>query len=158
VLDVGTGNGQFLLAMRALGWSCYGVETSPVAAQHARMVLALHVPNWDSIERRLFRERWIAIDAPRHLYHFDARTLRLLLEQAGFEVRQLEACAPVLSLASNVLRWGGDRLRGGRPKPSRSTGPNPPGVSSSRQLLIPVVHQLMRLPNALANSLAEGPL
>jgi 2-polyprenyl-3-methyl-5-hydroxy-6-metoxy-1,4-benzoquinol methylase len=36
VLDVGCGNGEFLTWARELGWSCYGLEIDPAAAQLAR--------------------------------------------------------------------------------------------------------------------------
>jgi len=41
------------------------------------------VPNFAGIESRLFGERWVAVDAPRHLYHFTPRTLRELLKRNG---------------------------------------------------------------------------
>jgi 2-polyprenyl-3-methyl-5-hydroxy-6-metoxy-1,4-benzoquinol methylase len=36
LLDVGCGNGRYLNTMRALGWSCYGVETNDKAARQCR--------------------------------------------------------------------------------------------------------------------------
>jgi len=36
LLDVGCGNGEFLMQMRRFGWRVQGVEPDPVAAEHAR--------------------------------------------------------------------------------------------------------------------------
>ncbi len=48
------------------------------------------VPNVGGIQAALFGRFWSALDAPRHLYHFDRRTLRRYLEEAGFEVLRIE--------------------------------------------------------------------
>lgn len=207
VLDVGCGNGLFLLAMRELGWHCLGVEPNSEAGQFARNrlqlevhtgyisslearrsfdlitlwdvlehthspsgvlghayellrpagLVALSVPNWDSFERRLFRERWIALDAPRHLYHFSPKTIRQLLSRCGFRVETLHTQAPVLSLASNVLRWGGDwLLRRGQPKAPMAPTPSALNIPPQRHRLIRLVHLLMRPANAVANTLNRG--
>lgn len=74
--------------------------------------LAISLPNWDSLERRLFGRDWIALDAPRHFYHFSPAVLRRAVEMAGFAVHQIKASAPPLSLASNVMRWAGNRVFG----------------------------------------------
>lgn len=48
--------------------------------------LVLQVPNYAAFERRFFGRRWFGLDAPRHLFQFDAATVRTALESAGFEV------------------------------------------------------------------------
>ena len=35
--------------------------------------LLVMVPNYDAMDRRLFGERWLGFEVPRHLYHFDER-------------------------------------------------------------------------------------
>lgn len=47
-------------------------------------VLRIEVPNFRSISRIIFGNKWKRLDAPRHLYHFTPRTLRMLLNQNGF--------------------------------------------------------------------------
>jgi len=46
----------------------------------------IETPNFDSLESRVFRDRWVAIDAPRHLYHFTPDTLRAMLENNNLRV------------------------------------------------------------------------
>ena len=119
--------------------------------------LALSVPNWDSFERQLFRERWIALDAPRHLYHFSPQTITQLLRKCAFEIERRQAAAPVLSLASNVLRLGGDLvLRHGEPKVSTPSDTPTPSPSATRQALIRAMHLLMTPPNLVANLVQKG--
>lgn len=49
-------------------------------------LVVVHVPNWDSPERRLFGRHWAGWDPPRHLYVFDRASLGGLLQGAGFQV------------------------------------------------------------------------
>ncbi len=49
-------------------------------------ILILAVPNFDSVQARLFRGRWYHLEVPRHLYHFTPGTLRGLLDARGFDV------------------------------------------------------------------------
>lgn len=48
-------------------------------------LIAINIPNWNSLERKLFGPCWIGLDPPRHLYVFTRATLETMLEQAGFE-------------------------------------------------------------------------
>lgn len=50
-----------------------------------RLIVA--VPNSDSWQMRLAGRRWVHLDVPRHLYHFNPATLGLLLPTAGFRAR-----------------------------------------------------------------------
>jgi SAM-dependent methyltransferase len=47
-------------------------------------ILVLRVPNLDSWDAKIFGQYWAGLDAPRHLYVFSLRSLRNLLEAAGF--------------------------------------------------------------------------
>jgi SAM-dependent methyltransferase len=49
-------------------------------------ILALTLPNWESLDRRLFGRYWIGFDAPRHLHVFPNAVLQDLLGQTGFAV------------------------------------------------------------------------
>jgi len=44
------------------------------------------VPNYGSWERRLFGSRWFSWDVPRHLWQFNAQSLKKIMEDAGFTV------------------------------------------------------------------------
>lgn len=46
--------------------------------------VVIRVPNLDSWDARIFGRFWAGLDAPRHTYVFDLRSLRNLLEKAGF--------------------------------------------------------------------------
>lgn len=49
--------------------------------------LIVQVPNYASIERRIFGARWFGLDAPRHLWHFTPKSLTNVLTRAGFSVQ-----------------------------------------------------------------------
>jgi len=49
-------------------------------------ILVTAVPNFDSVQARVFRSRWYHLEVPRHLYHFTPATLRRLLDTGGFDV------------------------------------------------------------------------
>ena len=81
--------------------------------------LAIAVPNFGALLRRLFGERWFFLDLPRHLWHFDRRTLPSLVRETGFEVtgvRNVTASSAILgtidylrgrreTLTSNAAAW-----------------------------------------------------
>src|SRR3954469_10261752 len=48
-------------------------------------VLVIAVPNSDSLQARLFGDRWLALDLPRHLVHLPAGALTQGLEELGLK-------------------------------------------------------------------------
>ena len=133
LLDIGCGDGAFLLAARTAGWNVAGTERSPALARSAGLevhedisllmggaqfdcvtmwhtlehmtdvpsmlqniamllkpegVLIIAVPDFGGLQGRLFRENWLHLDVPRHLYHFDAGALDFCLDTAGFRVER----------------------------------------------------------------------
>ena len=52
-----------------------------------RIIVA--VPNFAGLPRHWFGASWYGLDLPRHLTHFDAVTLRRMLEETGFRVVQI---------------------------------------------------------------------
>lgn len=52
-------------------------------------LLVFSVPNFGAWEARVFGRFWYALDAPRHLQQFRPASLRRLMTDCGFEVRQI---------------------------------------------------------------------
>ena len=52
-------------------------------------VLVVAVPNAASLQARLFGDRWLALDLPRHLVHIGAPALLSQLEALGFRVERV---------------------------------------------------------------------
>lgn len=129
LLDIGCGDGSFLLVARREGWNVMGTELNPLPArsaglevkdsveliegrnqfdcitmwhtlEHMRDIpsvlrnahtllkpegcLVIAVPDFGGLQARIFGPRWLHVDVPRHLYHFDIRSLKSCLEEAGF--------------------------------------------------------------------------
>ena len=50
------------------------------------VVMIIATPNSLASEIDIFKEKWIAWDVPRHLYHFNYKTLKLITEKHGWKV------------------------------------------------------------------------
>ena len=133
LLDIGCGDGSFLLAARDAGWEVVGIEINPDLArtagldvredieqvsdsslfdcitmwhslEHIRDIrstlsqlskllkpngkLLIAVPNNSGLQSKVFRNRWLHLDVPRHLYHFDTISLSFCLRCAGFIIQR----------------------------------------------------------------------
>lgn len=60
-----------------------------VASLRPGGIIAIAVPNSDSIQAKLFGDRWFALDPPRHLVHLTAGALRLRLLELGLRIERL---------------------------------------------------------------------
>ena len=69
-------------------------------------LLIISVPNIDSFESKIFKEKWTCLDVPRHLYHFNLKTLTPLLQKHNFEI--IEVKSKVFGLPFSGIR---DQLR-----------------------------------------------
>lgn len=49
-------------------------------------VLIIAVPNHVSFDARYYKEFWAAYDVPRHIHHFDVKSMSSLLKYNGFEL------------------------------------------------------------------------
>ena len=65
-------------------------------------LLVVGVPNIESFEARVFGERWIGLDIPRHLSHFSPSTLSALVERSGFDVLRLRPAMFASSLSESL--------------------------------------------------------
>lgn len=90
----------------------------------AGLVAVLTVPMPDSWQARAFGARWLALDLPRHLTHFDDRTFGAMAEAAGLRIAGREPYSGRLTashIAGSLLpslqkhRLYVDEARGGRP-------------------------------------------
>lgn len=91
LLDVGCGNGTFLLAMREQGWSVTGLETDGVAAAYARREHALEVHEGTLGE--------VALPAAS----FDAIVLSHVIEHVYDPIGVLRECARLLAPGGTVV-------------------------------------------------------
>ena len=48
--------------------------------------LLIAVPNLDAVEKDYFNENWAPYDAPRHLYHFNYKSMDNILNKYGFKI------------------------------------------------------------------------
>jgi 2-polyprenyl-3-methyl-5-hydroxy-6-metoxy-1,4-benzoquinol methylase len=51
-------------------------------------VLIIAVPNHVSYDAHYYKEYWAAYDVPRHLHHFELKSMKALVEQAGFKLQE----------------------------------------------------------------------
>ena len=91
LLDVGCGNGRFLLLMRKAGWEVRGVEPDPVAAGIAQQENGIHVTVRALDDAELPDES------------FDAVTLNHVIEHVHDPVRLLSQCRRVLKPHGKVV-------------------------------------------------------
>lgn len=60
----------------------------------AKDQLIIALPNLQSLDAHRYGPNWIALDAPRHLYHFTPTTLEALLGKHGFSVIEIDKWIP----------------------------------------------------------------
>jgi SAM-dependent methyltransferase len=91
-------------------------------------IFTVTLPNFDSLEARMFGRYWFGLDVPRHLWQFTPRALYAMASFVGFEKIEMLTCSCYLE--SSVENLIADlKLRGGVPVSFRSDRGNP-GFSS----------------------------
>ena len=53
---------------------------------HSKTIYIIALPNFNSIDRKIFKDNWIALDVPRHLYHFTSYTLDEYLKKYNISI------------------------------------------------------------------------
>ena len=48
--------------------------------------LFIAVPNYTSLDAKIYKEYWAAYDVPRHLYHFSPKSMQVLMEKQGLKI------------------------------------------------------------------------
>jgi len=61
-------------------------EIHRALAADGKLIIA--VPNYQSTDADIYQEHWAAYDVPRHLYHFSPKSMEMLLNAHGFELKQ----------------------------------------------------------------------
>lgn len=80
---------------------------------HADGVLIIAVPNHASYDAHYYNEFWAAYDVPRHLHHFELKTMKALVENAGFkliETRPMKFDSFYVSMLSEKYKTGSVNL------------------------------------------------
>jgi SAM-dependent methyltransferase len=133
LLDIGCGDGSFLMEARRVGWDVMGTELNPAMArklgldvredialvtdkgefdcitmwhtlEHMRDIpsmlrqiggllkpggmLIIAVPDCGGLQAQIFGPKWLHLDVPRHLYHFNNGSLRYCLTSGGFSMER----------------------------------------------------------------------
>ena len=74
-------------------------------------LLAISVPNVNSLEYKLFGRWWFQLDPPRHFYHFDKRSLSGLFTQAGFRLYRFRTGVSAIFLMASLDRFWKHRFQ-----------------------------------------------
>lgn len=79
--------------------------------------LTIGVPHAGSILFRIAGDRWYYLDVPRHLWHFDRRSLTRLVTECGFEVTRVRLVSTGTAIAGTIgyVTGRGERLISNRP-------------------------------------------
>jgi len=78
-------------------------------------LLIIAVPNFSSIQSRIFRDKWYPLDLPRHLYQFEPKTLRKMFLKTGFKIVKINYFNHFINFVSfkksilNVLLFKGNK-------------------------------------------------
>lgn len=94
---------------------------------HPAGAVLVRVPTVSSFAWEEYREHWVQIDAPRHLYLHSARSLEVLARRAGFSVSRVEHDS------TGFQFWGSEQVRRGIPLVRAGAGRWDAGIFSARE-------------------------
>jgi len=67
-------------------------------------LLILNVGDISALFAKIFGQKWYILIPPTHLYFFNARTIKAMLNKAGFDVFKIERCGKWISLRVSFFR------------------------------------------------------
>lgn len=65
-------------------------------------ILIIEVPKFDSLYSRIFKDKWFHLDVPRHLYHFEEKTIKSMLKTTGFSIKKISNHSIIYDVFGNV--------------------------------------------------------
>lgn len=74
-------------------------------------VLMIGLPNFSSLDRKLFKESWNGLEIPLHACHFTPGSIQYLLKETGFEVRKILHTMRPTDMMKSFINFLGDRYR-----------------------------------------------
>jgi len=152
-LDVGSGDGRFLLCLKQAGWRVAGCELSEKSAAFQRDslgldvkagsllssrfdseifdaitfwsvfehlydpletlaeakrvlkpggVIAMSMPNFDSLERMFFRSKWFCLHPPFHIYHYSPKIMKTIVAEMGMSIEKVYYSTTATSLINSM--------------------------------------------------------
>ncbi len=67
-------------------------------------MIFIRVPDFESLYSKIFGKSWIWFQGDRHYYHFSKKSIKILLENAGFELLKIESRKPNTLLTKRMNR------------------------------------------------------
>lgn len=67
--------------------------------------LAISVPDAGAREFRMFGPRWYALQLPTHLFHYDTRSIRKILDAGGWRVTRIQHHRTLANLIASLGYW-----------------------------------------------------
>jgi predicted SAM-dependent methyltransferase len=78
--------------------------------------LIIAVPNHESLDAKYYKQHWAAYDVPRHLLHFNKKSMANTLKNAGFEIINIKP----MTLDSFYVSMLSEKIRSGNKNPIKA--------------------------------------
>jgi 2-polyprenyl-3-methyl-5-hydroxy-6-metoxy-1,4-benzoquinol methylase len=79
-------------------------EVQPILKKNGLVVI--EVPNFGSLEARIFKENFQDLRPEQHLYHFTPKSLKVLLKKASFQIIKIQTLPDQFSISSFLRSVG----------------------------------------------------
>ena len=79
-------------------------------------ILMIGIPNFSSLDRKLFKESWNGLEIPLHAWHYTPGSLHYLLQDSGFEIRRIIHTARPSDIMKSFIYFMEDNFRFKPPK------------------------------------------